>query len=188
MFIITGSFGVSAAKSATKCKIVTFMVLCIISATMSAAVVIVSSFAAASDFYNGVYNCNRTYSYYYTNYRYYETLSDSQCQVVFNVRVAMNALVACLGFIGGVAAIWGSVICCKACCCGRSSSGSATNLPVQYVTTSGNQQIIVIPQQQGLGVPVQQQQAYTGYQPLQQKNSSAPPYHGNTQFDGNRKY
>jgi len=190
IFIITGSFGTSTAKYATKCKIITFLVLCIISACISAAVVILGALSAAIDYYYGEIHCNSgNNGYYYSRNSYNGRSSDSHCLTFFNVQVAMNSLIAILGLIGGIAAIWGSVICCKVWCCCR-------NYNENYMTTSGNQLVIVIPQQQGLGVPVQQQHAYTGqvnaayphgYQPQPLMNNSATPYDMKQHDDPNMK-
>jgi hypothetical protein len=133
MFIISGSFGISAAKWRTKCKVIAFMVLSIISATITVPLFICCVIGAALDSYN--YYC---YSYYYN---YYQT--SYNCRDIRNVAIAMNSLLACLAIIEAVAAIWGSAICCKAACCCNSSGNQQVVVPIQYATVQGQPVIII---------------------------------------------
>jgi len=135
MFILSGAFGISAAKCRTKCKVVTFMVLSIMSAAITLPLFICSIIGAIIDGYN--FYC---YTYYY--YGYY---SSNSCPNTRNVAVAMNSLLTILAFVEAVAAIWGSVICCKAACCCNSTENVA--VPIQYATMQG-QQVIIIQQPQ----------------------------------------
>jgi len=140
MFIITGSFGVSAAKARTKCKIITFMVLSIISAGITVPLFICSVIGAILD-------TSHYYCYYSYNYYYYSYSSSYSCQEKANVAIAMNALLACLAIGEAIAAIWGSAICCKSGCCCNNSGNQQLMIPVQYATIQG-QPVIIIPQPQ----------------------------------------
>jgi len=134
LFIITGAFGVSAAKLQTKCKVITFLVLNIISATVTVPLFICAVIGAIFD--DSYQSC---YGYGYSGYGYRYS-----CRGAAQVAVAMNALLAVLAIIEAVAAIWGSVICCKAACCCR-STGNEIVASIQYATIQG-QQVIIIPQ------------------------------------------
>jgi len=140
MFIITGSFGISAAKVCTKCKITTFMVLSIISAVITIPLFICSVIGAIL---NNVYHaCNNPHSFSYSTYGFFS------CQERIKVSIAMTSLLACLAVIEAYAAIWGSVICSKAgyCCC--NNTGNQQMIPIQHETIQQCQPVIFIPQPQ----------------------------------------
>lgn len=120
MFIITGAFGVSAGTNKTKCKIITYMVLCIISACFTAAVLSCGIIGTLSARPLDVGSC-RYYGYdYYYDYYY------RPCTTI-NPIAAMEGCMAVSGFIAAILFIWGSILCCKAkmpccnccydCCC-----------------------------------------------------------------------
>jgi hypothetical protein len=154
LFIISGSFGTSASKYSSKCRVVTFMVMCILSACSAAVSVILGAAAAAYSAYAFEALCasydHRDYDYDSRSYYY----MGHSCKDSFNVGIAMNALIAILSFIGGVAAIWGSAICCRvACCC--------SNTNRNFVPMPNNHQVITIPQHQ-MHVLQMTQQPYPG--------------------------
>jgi len=147
IFIVAGSLGVSAAKSPTACHIMAFMVLCIISACVSAVVI---SMGVFGDFVSLLlYNCGDP--------RNGPNYDMTRCQSIFNIRIAMNSLIAILGLIGGIAAIWGSVICCKVWCCCRNYRGNTAPAPMQFMSMPGNQKCNCGPQKQMSSAPFQQQ-------------------------------
>jgi hypothetical protein len=180
LFIITGSFGVSASKSPTKCKVITFMVLCIISACVSAVLVALGILGAL--FPAGYCSRYNSYNGYYYGY---SSSNSNECNTSINVSIAMNSLVACLGLIEGIAAIWGSANGCKASCCCDNNNVNTTATPVQFVTLPNGQQAIIIPQTQMYSVSVPQQsypgQVFAAYPdgqgyPNQHMPMAAPPY------------
>jgi len=163
LFIISGAFGISAAKVRSKCKIIAFMVLSIISAGITVPLLICAVIGAVID------NYETCYSYYYEHNRIMYS-----CSNIAKVAVAMNCLLACLAIIEAIAAIWGSVICCKvACCC--SNSGNQIMAPIQYATIQGQPVIIISQPQLNFGGQV------VSYAPPEYTNQqivtvSAPPY------------
>jgi len=164
MFIISGSFGISAAKWRTKCKVIAFMVLCIISAAITVPLFICAVMGAALDGYYE--NC---YSLYYNYYR-----RSYNCQEISHVAVAMNAVLASLAIVQAIAAIWGSAICCKAACCCKYNNSQVV-APIQFATIQG-QQVIIIPQSQlNLGGQMMTY-APPDYSTQQVLSASGPPY------------
>jgi hypothetical protein len=96
--ITAGSFGIAAAKRKTKCTIVSFMVLCIIAASLN---LFQLSFGILGAVVSA--GCN----YYWS---------------VCNVEViSMNSLLALSAVIAGIIAICGSALSCTVLC-GNSSS------------------------------------------------------------------
>lgn len=126
LFMVSGGMGVAAGKKKTKCKIIAFMVLCIISASATAVLFIFGVLGAILD---GSY-C----------YRYYD------CSPV----LAMNCLLALLAITEAIVSIWAAVLCCKATCCGARPAYQAVmvNNPGQNQQqfTSGQQYIMPYPQ------------------------------------------
>jgi len=149
LFIITGAFGISASKYRTRCKVNAFMVLCIISASVTPVLIVCGIFGATYSARNAFENCNLSGSYYYYD-------DWSSCEIA----VAMESLLVIMGFIEGIVAIWGAAICCKAACCCNSTSDQVM-MPGQYVTVQGNQPMIIVPQQNGQQMSFAQQ----GYPP-----------------------
>jgi len=137
LFIINGAFGMSAAKSGTKCKIITFMVLSIISAGITVPLFICAVIGAVID--DSYFSC---YRYNYNTYNYDRP---SNCLYIQNVAIAMNSLLAILAIIEAIAATWGSAICCKAVCCCSTIGNQQMLAPIQYATIQG-QPVIIIPQ------------------------------------------
>jgi len=119
MFIITGSLGISAAKTRGKCQVIAFMVLSIISAVMTVPLLSIDVFGA-------LYASSGGNDCYYD--RYYYT-----CKNYTEVQIAMTSCLAILAFTEAVVCIWASVLGCKvACCC-----GSVPVVPMQYGPTPG---------------------------------------------------
>jgi len=129
MFIITGAFGIPAAKVRSKCLVCAFMVLCIISASLCVPV-----------FSLGIAGAVSWCDYYWTCYWYKE------------IGTAMNSMLAVLAVAEAAVAIWGSVICCKVACCGNTPGNMMVPQPVQYTQGYGGQ-IITITHPPGQGVP-----------------------------------
>jgi hypothetical protein len=139
--LITGAFGISAAVNKTKCPIITFMVLAIVTAVMLISLLSLGITGAAVNACSNEcygYNC---YSYYYT----------SPCSDKIRAAVAMEALLAIIAVVAGIACIWGSAICCKAvCCCGYLQQ--SYGMPVVYSTPYA-QGVTVYSQQQATQAP-----------------------------------
>jgi len=160
-FIITGIFGIVASKSRSRCHVVSFMVLCVISASIAAVLFALGLSGAILDapglsyyaepcynpgyyavdsgtgsYYTGYYT-GYYYSGYYTGYYtgYYNSDYYNRGGPTLScavLRTVMNSILGLLGLIAGIAAIWGSALGCKvACCC--SSSFNPGAVPVQYV-------------------------------------------------------
>jgi len=99
LFIISGAFGISASKLRTKCKIVTFMILSIISAVVAIVLLIGAIFAL------GV-AVNRTI----------DPEND-----VYKFVISVNTLTIILTLAEAVSCLWGSVLGCKVACCCKSN-------------------------------------------------------------------
>lgn len=189
MFVITGVFGIIAAKRKTKCTVIAYMILCIIATVFAATVFalgVVGCVVASSD-------C-RTYSYY--SYYYYYSYND--CGNPSAV-MAMNILITILAAVVFIVALWGSIICCRSGCKGSASQPvpmmiiGNTAYPISaYSVTSG--QVIITQaypaapgQMVGAPGPMITAPAYTVgqgqmnavpvYQPLIGDIPSAPAYH-----------
>jgi len=136
LFILNGGLGVGAGIKKTRCLIVTFMVMCIISATttISLLAIGISGACIAADY------CEYNYDYGYSYPGYYNPPCERMSG--YNVVVAMEALMAILGFIAGFTSIWGSALCCGSgvCCCSHS-----TPFPVYY---QNNGQMLYLNQSQ----------------------------------------
>jgi len=165
LFIVTGSFGISAAKLRTKCKITTYMVLCLVSAACTVALFLCAVLSAA---FQGQYyfHCHNSGGHYY--YDYFD------CQAV---AIAMNSVLAVLAVAEALAATWGSVLCCKVYGCCNTSDNQVMMAPGQQAAMQGSQPLIIIPLSQlNFGGQV----AYApGYTNQQVADISAPPYPSN---------
>jgi hypothetical protein len=144
LFIVTGAIGISAGVSKTKCKVVSYMVLCIISATFTIALLtcgILSTVIVG----NYIQNCQHYgYSYYYS---YYYSLPCS----VYSVPMAMEGCMAVCGFIAAILFIWGSVLCCKTKpCCGCVESHDMTISQNYAANNSAQMMMPTMPYQAGL--------------------------------------
>lgn len=171
LFIITGSFGVSAGVNKTKCKIVAYMVLCVISACFTVALLfcgIIGSIMAST--YADYDDCRHYgYNYYDYHYRY------NPCT---NVRpiAAMEGCMAVCGFIAAILFIWGSVLgcatkvcsccqCCFCCPCCKDTYQSQT-VPYNYMTANGQAiqtmpyQMTTMPYHQGMIATIAMPPAY----------------------------
>jgi hypothetical protein len=102
LFIVAGTYGVLAAKSKSRQKILAFAILCILSIFGSFAVLLAGIVGAVTtNPFDG--GCNLQRDYY---------LSDSfntgyPCQIGFDVVISMNSLQAIIAIVVLVAAIWG---------------------------------------------------------------------------------
>jgi hypothetical protein len=122
LMIIAGCFGIAAGKRKTKCPIITFLVMSIISACAAAVILALGILGAMIDRDEGnEFSCKYHYS--------------SICPVYYAL-VAMNILLAILGGIGGFLSIWGSILGCMSCCC-------QTTYQIQWVPTNGAQQVYI---------------------------------------------
>jgi len=132
LFIVTGAFGISAAKTRTKCKITTFMILSIVSAATTVALFLCAVIGVASQEWYG-YHCHRGYYNYYFS-------DSSACR---DVAIAMNSLLAILAVAEAALATWGSVLCCKVygCC----TTPDNILMPQQYTTMAGGQPMVLVP-------------------------------------------
>jgi hypothetical protein len=144
LLIVTGGFGIAAAKQKTKCTIVTFMVLAIITSVTAISMLAIGIAGATNNACSRScygYGCDdRYYDHYYYNY-YTPPCSDK-----IRTAVAMEALLAIIAVVSGIACIWGSAICCKAVCC--CSYTSAFGLAPAVYTTQYNQPVVVFNSQQ----------------------------------------
>jgi len=175
MFIICGSFGISASKLHTKCMIVTFLVLCIISVVITIPLFIVSVIGAVDIEYNQCWwypdHDNNDYWEYY-------------CRPTRDAALAMNCMLAVLAVVVAATCICGSVICCKATCCCNTNKNmqqqqqqQTASLPTQCVTMQGGQPMLIVPQPRlNYGGQVVYVQGYPAAQHQQILTVPAPPY------------
>jgi hypothetical protein len=166
LFIVTGAFGISAAKLRTKCKITTFMVLCIVSAAVTIALFVCAVMGATIQGNEGYY------SYICRSYYYYDYYYSNACR---NVAIAMNSLLAILAVAAAIPAIWGSVLCCKVYGCCKASETQIMMSQEQYAGMSGGQPMIIIPLSQ-INFGGQMVAYAPGYSAQQTGSTSAPPY------------
>jgi len=109
LFIVSGAYGISAAKSQDKCKITAFLVLCIISIVIAAILLICAFLAVAANV--RVLSLCRDDSHS-------ESFSNL-CEHLTNIQIAMNALLIILAVVELIASIWGSALGGRATgCCG----------------------------------------------------------------------
>lgn len=154
MFLITGGLGVGAGAKKTKCLIVSFMVMCILSATITISLLTIAIIGAClAD------ECHYYYGYGY-GYPYYYPPCEKMSS--YEVIVAMEAMMAILGFIAGVICIWGSAICCCSgvCCCNSHPTPVIAQQPAGYYPNGGP---IVYFSQSQTGQNVYQPQPTTTY-------------------------
>lgn len=116
LFIIAGAFGISAGMSKTKCKIITYMVLSIISACFTSALLacgIIGAVGSGSRVADG--RCDYGYSYYY-DYYYRPPCNE------YKLDAAMEGCIAVCGLIAAILFIWASTLACmaKVCTCCQS--------------------------------------------------------------------
>lgn len=161
MFIITGGLGVGAGIKKTRCLIVSFMVMCILSATITISLLTIGIVGAC----DASTHCDYNYDYGY-NYGYPYYYPPCEQMSGYNVIVAMESLMAISGFIAGFIAIWGSALCCGSgvCCCSRPPTQFIAQQPayfpnngqVVYLNQSQTGQYIYLPQSpysQGMMAP-----------------------------------
>ncbi|CAH1792057.1 unnamed protein product [Owenia fusiformis] len=132
-FILTGSIGIAAGRSKSKCLIVIFMVLSILMASVACVtLLVISSLGMAQDvpWLNYEYQCydNIKYNYYHCENREF--------------RVAINALLVATSIIQAVLSIISSAYCCKAvCCCSKANVPTAQETQnICHILTQGQQQ------------------------------------------------
>jgi hypothetical protein len=142
LFVLTGSFGIAACKNRTKCWIITFMVFCILSACTCIVV-----------FSLGVLGAVVSDVSYYGDYYY-----DHHYRDYAKVEIAMLSFLAISAIVEAIAAIWGSVICCKAvgCCSTTPYNNGPVMVPIQTTQVQGypmqnNGQVMFIQQPQHFG-------------------------------------
>jgi len=168
LFIITGGFGISAAKQQSRCKIIAFMVLSIVSVNIAIVLAILSLKGALLQGYYGHY-CHRSY--------FGESFS---CQYI---DIVTNALLAILGFAECAAGIYGYVLC---------------RMVIGYCNSFRNNQIVVVEQQSTASryhpsfITPESQLRFTrqaqssdagGYQTQQRSDEPAPPYTSSSVMD-----
>lgn len=174
IFIITGSFGIAGGKQRNVCCVITFNVLSIFSACLTAVLLSLAIVSANS------------YSF---NISYYRNRNTEPA----NAGVAMESLMAIIAVFEAIVAIWSSVICCKigACCC-DCGSPPPTNTPYVQIAMAGQQPYPVInngynqqPQPQ-IMIAQQQQMSHPmpyGHQPVYEQYSYNQP---NTGYDNSK--
>jgi len=165
LVIIAGSFGITAAKHRTRCHVIASMVLSIISAALTIGLFIVSILAAVLD---GVH-CYMYYSYNSDGQRV-QSLGLNECMNRATVSKILNAALAVLAVVEAVAAIWSSVLGCKAACC-CSYTPYAENvvvIPGQVSNGPGVQMIMITQPQTNANVAT----AYPGYSIVPQQQGS----------------
>jgi len=151
LLIICGSFGIAAAKSMSKCKIITFMVLCILSSIAAGFLFLFSI--------SGALTSRLVFYYQPCSYQLGSGRAGDEtymggyerCQTdlefTFKVRLTMNILLCLLAVLELIVCIWGSVIGCKvACCC---STPAQIVLPPECIALQGTSQCVVLSQQPG---------------------------------------
>jgi hypothetical protein len=149
LLLIAGSFGITSAVHKTKCLIVSFMVFSILTSVMTVSLLALGIAGAVSNACSKScygYGCGSgSYRHYdFDNYYYYHDYTPP-CSDKIRAAVAMEALLAIIALVSGIACLWGSVIGCKAvCCCGYNAT---FGMPVVY-TTPYNQSMVVYSQQQ----------------------------------------
>jgi hypothetical protein len=126
LFIITGIIGLAASCKKNKCVVMTFMVMCIISAVSTAAMISLGIIGAITanntpQWFERYEGCGDLDYYYYYYYYYYGDIPSPPTCSVFKVVVAMESLLAIMALFAAIFAIWGSALCCKAAgCCSKS--------------------------------------------------------------------
>jgi multidrug transporter EmrE-like cation transporter len=153
MIIISGSLGISVGEQRSRCKIIAFMVLCIITTTVCLVSFLIGTL--------GTVMCPNT-SRYSMNCSKYDAV--------------LNGLLAATVGLGAILAICGSALGCKATCC--NSQPTEVGVPLMMY---GTQQVTCIaPPVNAAGVyqysVMPTQPLLPAQQPLQQQMTpSAPP-------------
>ncbi|CAH1786189.1 unnamed protein product [Owenia fusiformis] len=173
-FILTGSFGIAAGRSKSKCLIITFMVLSIVMVSIACLTLLVnSSIGLANDVEYLKYQCNYEYNYHFCHTK--------------GGRVAINALLVMASIIQAVLGITSSAYCCKAvCCCNNTSEPNTQHghiigqgqQGVPAMTTNG-QQVIIVSGQPSNAAPISQMHATN--QPGVHAINVSPGYNINVQ-------
>lgn len=179
LFIVTGGLGISAGINKTKCKIVSYMVLCIISACFTTALLTCGILGSIISGAFSDYGCrNYGYSYYY--YYYYQPCPN------FSLIAAMEGCMAVCGLIAAILFIWGATLacksklcacscckCCNCCCCKLDNQMQTMTIPINYLGLPTNVQtmqvmpypLATMPYQQGMmaaaAMPPAYQTVYT---------------------------
>lgn len=120
IFIITGGFGIAAAHNAVSWRVITFMSLSIASIICSAVTFslgVVDAVTVGVPYYNLV--CGNLGIYCV------KPIYDDAGRVT----IAMTALLAAMGGLESIVAIWGASLGCRVACCGRLANAQV----VQYV-------------------------------------------------------
>ncbi|KAI0207190.1 hypothetical protein LSAT2_008209 [Lamellibrachia satsuma] len=163
-FILTGTFGVMAARQKTSCTIISFMVLSVLASSVFVLPLLVLSTIGLST--NGNYHRDRN----------------------TGMTVALLILLLILSLFETIIAIWSAVLGCKTVCCGRRSQSGIVMQPVPVVMEVGSPQVIYtagtpvtysqtgqMGQQQVYPAPVSQPQQPIYNCPPQYEGASAPP-------------
>ncbi|KAI0237236.1 hypothetical protein LSAT2_012277 [Lamellibrachia satsuma] len=160
--ILTGAFGVMAARQKMSCTVISFMVLSVLASSVYVLPLLVLSTIDLST--NGNYHRDR------------------------NTTVALLILLLILSLFEIVIAIWLAVLGCKTVCCGRRSQSGIVMQPVPVVMEEGSPQVIhtagtpvtnsptgQMGQQQVYPAPVSQPQQPIYNCPPRYEGASAPP-------------
>lgn len=158
IFIITGAFGVTAARNKTLCPIVTFMVMSII-ASMTVIPLLTITAIDLSQSVQGHY--------------YYPPYDSADYRYRYNKDVAgivVNSILVSLSVLEAVVAIVSAGYCCHGvCCCRQSTQGMVLSGPPvqgQTMVWQGNQWQPIATNQPSQGYqPNQMYPQATGYQP-----------------------
>ncbi|XP_038051944.1 uncharacterized protein LOC119724799 [Patiria miniata] len=167
-YIITGIFGIASGRKQAKGLVITYMVLCIMTALAGCGVciahgigILIQGFVGCPDFQHHPY---------LSNHDPYDFIYRVGCSSSFSSRAAINGLISVLGCIEMIVAIVGaSFTCCVLC-------HSTTPTQVVTYTSTVPQQTVVqyaaTPQQQY----VQQPQYGNAMYPVQQVVVAPPQY------------
>lgn len=114
IFIVTGSFGIVGGIRRIRWSVITFNIVSVVSASLAALLIIVCTSAAVEGFRQYEEYQARRHSNIY--YRRENTDPYSKAQETVSM---MEALLAAVAVLEGMAAIYSSVVCCTigACCC-----------------------------------------------------------------------
>ena len=123
---VAGILGLSATNGNSKCRIISFMVLCIIASLAALVIVIVGGWSSAM-----AADCG-----------YFEACGGGNKGGI----LAMNILMCITAGIGGALCIWGSVLGCNTvCCCAyRNEMFVRTSQPVYHYPSSAQKSIVYV--------------------------------------------